>query len=75
MLKPSFDYLDWKSADGSFKRLWTAPATKISVAVIVILILIFASGYVMRIITHAVREYKNLQSAIRAEVQVVRVPA
>ena len=66
--------VDFKNADGSFTRMWTNRAAKISVAVIVILILIFASGYVMRIIAHAVREYKNLKAAIRTEVQVVRVP-
>ena len=68
------DALDFKNADGTFTRMWTKPATKILVSVVVILILIFASGYVMRIISNAVREFKNLQAAIRTEVQVVRVP-
>lgn len=62
------------NGDGTFREVFTHPATRVFVSVVIILILIFASGYVMRIISHAVREYKNLQAAIRTEVQVVRVP-
>ncbi len=62
------------NGDGTFKQVFAHPATRVLVSVVIILILIFASGYVMRIISHAVREFKNLQAAIRTEVQVVRVP-
>ena len=62
------------NGDGTFTQAFAHPATRVLVSVVIILILIFASGYVMRIISHAVREYKNLQAAIRTEVQVVRVP-
>lgn len=61
--------------DGTVRKVLLHPVTKVLATTVIILILIFASGYVMRIITHAVREYKNLQAVIHSEVQVVRVPA
>ena len=63
------------NGDGTSRQVFVHRAATVLVTTVIILILIFASGYVMRIIAHAVREYKNLKAVIRTEVQVVRVPA